>query len=92
VAAELAAFFAITGRGRFQIRASAERTIGAGEYGDGGIRISVEGEERIKQFSCGGAVDRIAPLRPVDRDDVTGPSRSTRMLSVSAMAGPSPWL
>ncbi len=57
------------GADRLEVGAGAEGAAGAGQDGDARVRVGVEGEEGVVQRLRVLGVDRVAHLRPVDRDD-----------------------
>jgi hypothetical protein len=72
VAAEFALLVRVASRYRLEIGAGTKIAAGAGEHGDGGFLIGVEGEEGVVQFARGRAVDGVAAMRAVDGDDGDG--------------------
>src|SRR6185437_4113988 len=72
VATDLAPLLAVALGDGLQIRAGAERAARAGEHRNRGVRVGIEGEERIVQLARGRTVDGVATMRPVDGDDGDG--------------------
>ena len=60
------------GADRLEIGAGAERATGPGQHGDGKVVVGLEGSERRCQRGGGRAVDGVADVGPVDRDDRDG--------------------
>ena len=56
-----------------EVRAGAERAVGAGQDRDGDVVVGVEGPEGVGERVGGRAVDGVASLGPVDRDRQDGP-------------------
>ena len=54
---------------RLQVGAGAERAARAGEHRDVVRVVGVERAERVGELGRGRAIDRVAALGPVDRDD-----------------------
>src|SRR3984893_12694913 len=69
MAADLALLVGIARRHRLEIGAGTEIAAGPGKYRDRGLRIGIESQKRVEQFSRGGAIDGITALRAVDGDD-----------------------
>jgi hypothetical protein len=69
MAAELAPLQWIAGRDHLQVRAGTEVSAHAGEDRDRGAFIRIEGEKRLEQHLRRCAVDGVAPLRPIDRNN-----------------------
>ena len=65
------------GAERLQVGAGAERPARAGEHRDREVVVGVEGAERVGERGGGRAVDRVARLGPVDRDDRAPVRRSS---------------
>src|ERR1700682_4202689 len=69
MAADLALLVGIARRHRLEIGTGTETAAGPGTYRDRGLRIGIESQKRVEQFSRGGAIDGITALRAVDGDD-----------------------
>jgi len=72
VAADLALLVGIARCLRLEVGARAEIAAGAGEHRDGSAVVGVERKKRVIQFSRGRAVDGVAAMRAVDRNDGNG--------------------